>query len=279
LFCCSILGTRRPDPNNCDLNCHRYNSSTTIAARVPICTFKMKPTSPLSLLLFLQLHVATTAPTPALPSFPPDCARTSCAPSLRALLTIGKPSTPPTRINSNPHFPAHQLAVDDEDPYDEAFNNAPITPPIHVAPTEALFSDTPLESSYLRSLSNAATSPTLQHSPYEVEPHTAAPLPAKPTSALPKLRKEETKIYLASLLPASVKDSQGDEEESIIREGTLKRPSRKPCGLNSGRQYMLVKSQSIVEGRDYSDFMVVGIVVLFLVLVVLAEAAEKVGYL
>lgn len=84
---------------------------------------------------------------------------------------------------------------------------------------------------------------------------------------------------MASLLPASIKGSQDDEEESIIREGPLKRPSLKPCGLNSGRQYMLVKSQSIFEGRDYSDFMVVGIVVLFLVLVVLAEAAEKVGNL
>jgi hypothetical protein len=223
----------------------------------------MKPTLPVSLLLFLQL--ATSAPIPA--SFPPDCAYTPCHPSLLRLLSSGaKPNTPPTKL-SNPHFPPHQQAYPSAD--EEAFDNSPITPSSQVPPAIALSFNRPLESAYLRSLSNPASTPTLQHAPLEEDAHdSTVELASKPTSALPNLRREDAERYWAS------KGNQVHDGSTVASDGPSSSEERENCGGNMllpGNVY--IKSHNMSRG---SDIMVVGIVLLFLAIVIAVEGAEKI---
>lgn len=146
----------------------------------------MKPTSPLSLLLFL--HLVSGIPIPTRVSFTPsDCHYGSCAPSLRTALILSKPNTPPTKL-SEPHFPSHQLSSSKQI-LDEIYDNTPRTPPKTISPTAALTAKHPLSSNYLLSLANPASD-------------TTTPLPSKPTSELPKLRK---KTHSATGPPSATK--------------------------------------------------------------------------
>lgn len=151
----------------------------------------MKPASPLTLLLFLQF--ATAVPTPIL--HPNDCENyLQCQSSLQ----IRKPpATPSTRL-LNPHFPDHQLQSLDSDDVDEPFDNASSTPPEHTNPTTALSAETPLTSAYLLSLNNDLG----EEQESEEQPSGIDALPAKPTSALPYLRKLDSIRYWADLIPS-----------------------------------------------------------------------------
>jgi len=214
----------------------------------------MKPTSPLSLLLFL--HLVSAIPIPTRDSvYPSDCRYGSCAPSLRTALILTKPNTPPTKL-SEPHFPSHQLSSSKQI-LDEIYDNTPRTPPKTITPTAALSAKYPLTSSYLLSLVTPS------------QPDTTTPLPSKPTSELPNLRKEDAQRYWASL-----------REKAASRSGItvveLQAPSHtiKLCG-HGQEQYL--KIQGAYLAREYSDLMVVGIVVLFLAVVVAMEASERAG--
>jgi len=202
----------------------------------------MKPTSPFSLFLFL--HLVSAIPIPIRHSFTPsDCHYGSCIPTLRTALILSKPNTPPTKL-SEPHFPSHQLS---KQIIDEIYDNTPRTPPKAVSPTKALSATHPLSSSYLLSLAN---------------PDTTTALPSKPTSDLPNLREEDAQRYWAS--------------QAGIKVVELQAPSHtiKLCGH---RQDQYLKIQGAYLAREYSDFMVVGIVVLFLAIVVAMEVYERFG--
>lgn len=220
----------------------------------------MKPTSPLSLLLFLSL--TTALPLPSTSKLPKDCLHyTTCQPWLREIFDSSLPPkndhTPATRLPS-PHFPSHQLNPPSSSPEahreveEEAFNNAPLSPPTTLPPTLALAASRPLHSSYLLSLSNSAL-----NNPPQGEPQSTSTeaLPSKPTSALPELRVEDTLRYWATIPTVSVK----------------KEDSPRPCSGN------LRAAKPIVMAREYSDLLVVGIVVLFLAAVVVMEAVEYCG--
>jgi hypothetical protein len=220
----------------------------------------MKPTSPLSLLLFLQL--ASTSPIPLSTFFPSkDCIHSSCTPSQQAafILSISKPHTPPTHL-TEPHFPSHQLSTDTSIPA-EIIDNTPLSPPKHTPATIALTASRPLVSSYILSLSSP--SPTPSEDP-------EAALPAKPTSALGDLRKEDARQYWESL--QSLTEITPSKESVFLKE--------KPRIIYLCGEVKATTTQSRrYSAREDSDLMVVGIVVLFLIMAVAVEAVERVDYL
>jgi len=227
----------------------------------------MKPSSPLSLFIFLHLTCAVPIPI----TFPPDCQSLWCQSILSSRPQL---ANRPTQF-SNPHFPSHQLSAASEatDRHldKEEFNNTPMTPPLSSEPSQSLSADHPLVSSYLQSLAN----PALKN-PSEPHPSSPSSAPAaqaaKPTSALPHLRKIDAIRYWA--LPLRLSKVNG-EKESITR-GRLLQPGTK-CSGGMG-EIMTVHArlrQPTLVAKEYSDFIVVGIVVLFLVAVVAMEAWEK----
>ena len=199
--------------------------------------------------------------------FPSDCQSTSCA-AFRSALLSSKPNTPPTRL-TNPHFPSHQLSSPDTLDGD-AFDNHPISPSEDIRPSAALTSDRPLSSSFLLSLANPASSPSIQKPPQETE--TEESLASKPTSALPGLRKEDAKRYWASLRPVS-----GEKDDEVVEdEGPRRRVQL--CGTTEFIAENYVSFHGVRLARDYSDLMVVAIVVLFLVAVVALELVERIEH-
>jgi hypothetical protein len=137
----------------------------------------MKQISPFLLLLFLQL--ASTSPIPISTFFPSkDYTHSSYTPSQQtAFLLSSDPHTPPMHL-TEPHFPSHQLSADD--------------------------SSRPLVSSYILSLSSPSPTPSK-------DPEAA--LPAKPTSALGDLRKEDMRQYWESLQsPTEIVSSKENTE-------------------------------------------------------------------
>ncbi|CZT13778.1 uncharacterized protein RAG0_17275 [Rhynchosporium agropyri] len=225
----------------------------------------MKPTSPLSLVLFLQLVSATPLPETL---FPSDCLRTSCAGFRSSLLSAGKPNTPPTRL-TNPHLPTHQLSSPDTLDQ-ETFNNRPLIPAKYTPPSIALTSQRPLSSSYLRSLGNPASSPAIQKPPHATNSQDIHP-PSKPTSALPHLRKEDTKRYWASLRPAR---GGGSRNEAVETGGP--RNTVHLCGASAFLAENYVSFHGMRLARDYSDLIVVGIVLLFFIAVIALELVQRV---
>jgi hypothetical protein len=196
----------------------------------------MKPTSPLSLFLFLQLASALPLPMKQLVLF--DCRTANCH-------SLSKPNTPPTKL-SEPHFPSHQLSPP-APLLDEIYDHAVRTPSPDTPPSKALSSSHPLSSAYLLSLVS--------------QPDTTTSLPSKPTSELPNLRKEDAQRYWAS---------QSAEGITVVELAPPQ--SIKLCG--HGREQFL-KIQGAYLARQYSDLIVVGIVVLFLAVVVALEACER----
>ena len=218
----------------------------------------MKPTSPLSLLLFLSL--TTAAPLPPRSKLHKDCLdETSCQAWLRESFSPKSAQTPPTRIPPSPHFPDHQLIPTASSPeshrkVEEAFNNAPLASPKTIPETVALSASRPLHTSYLLSISHSL-SKTPSSAPYlDTSTSSSDALPSKPTSALPELREEDTLRYWATI-PNHSEEKQ-EEGRDRTYTGTI-RP--------------------IVMAREYSDLLVVAIVVLFLAAVVVMEAVEYLG--
>jgi hypothetical protein len=232
----------------------------------------MKPTSPLSLLLFLS--VTTAVPIPW--KLPKECLHyTTCQPWLREIIA-SSPSkndhTPPARLPT-PHFPAHQLyppsssLESHREIEEEAFNNGPIRPPKDQHPNLALSSNRPLQSSYLLSLSNPALKNPPQGEPQSTSSDDA--LPSKPTSALPTLRKDDAIRYWAT-----IKVDEKEGQNLPASDGT----GRKCENFSNfaGSAYLRV-GQPMIMAREYSDLLVVGIVVIFLIAVVVLEAVEYCG--
>jgi hypothetical protein len=149
--------------------------------------------------------------------------------------------------------PTHQLSRAAQI-LDEIYDNAARTPPPSDPPTKALSSQHPLSSAYLLSLSQGANLDTTSTSA----------LPSKPTSELRNLRKEDAQRYWAP---------QGAAEGTTVVELALLQAINL-CG--HGRDQYL-KIQGAYLARQYSDLMVVGIMVLFLVVVVALEACQRVG--
>ncbi|KAG4433075.1 hypothetical protein IFR05_011441 [Cadophora sp. M221] len=221
----------------------------------------MKPSSPLSLLFFLQLASATPLPETL---FPSDCHYTSCA-GFRSALLSSKPNTPPTRL-TNPHFPTHQLSSPDTLDA-ESFDNHAVSPSKDTSPSVALTSNRPLSSSFLLSLTNPASSPSIQKPPHGTASEES--LASKPTSALPHLRKEDAKRYWASLRPANGRKGEAVETDGPHHTAQL-------CATSEFNTEHYVSFHGVRLARDYSDLMVVGIVVLFLVAVVALELVERI---
>jgi hypothetical protein len=158
----------RPTATTCG-NIHSYNITTDLT---------IKPTSPLSLLLFLQLASALPLPTKQLLLI--NCHHYTYH-------SLSKPSTPPTKAQlSEPHFPSHQLSSP-ADNLNEIYDNAPRTPTPNTPLSKALSSQHPLSSSYLLSLPPASNPATVSTSA----------LLSKPTSELPNLE-EDAQRYWAS---------------------------------------------------------------------------------
>jgi hypothetical protein len=230
--------------------------------------------------LVFFLHLLTAAPIPSKCTNTPPIdylyyASAACQPSQRTTFT-SKPNTP-LRTPSSPHFPSHQLFSPPSSSAfahraaEQAFNNAPITPPKHLERSQALSAKVPLESSYLLSLANTATLLEQDRLPQTISATDA--LAAKPTSALPYLRKEDAKIYWATLRSGS---SSGEIEghDGMVASDRL-------VVLGGTRIYAdgfaIEGSYSREPIRGHSDILVVGIVVLFLVAAVAWEAAEIIG--
>jgi hypothetical protein len=197
----------------------------------------MKPTSPLSLLFLLQLASALPLSTKELILV--DCGSATCH-------SLSKPNTPPTKL-SEPHFPSHQLSSPAQ-LLGEIYN-AVRTPSPRTPPSRALSSQHPLSSAYLLSLVS--------------QPDTTTPFPSKPTSELPDLRKEDAQRYWASQSAESTTVSELAPSQAI-----------QICGHGRDQYF---KIQGAYLARQYSDLMVVGIVVLFLAMVVALEACERCG--
>ncbi|KAI9050579.1 hypothetical protein LZ554_005740 [Drepanopeziza brunnea f. sp. 'monogermtubi'] len=234
----------------------------------------MKTASPLSLsaslLLFLQL--ASAAPTTEDPNpFPSDCHYTSCTSyrsSLPAAESESEPHTPPTRLTT-PHFPSHQLLSSPDTLKEASFDNTPVTPSESTGPSAALASEQPLSSAYLLSLANPAASPSIQKAPHHIISDDA--LPSKPTSALAALRQEDAVRYWTSLRPASTRQAG----ETTGSDGP--RFNVQLCGAGNFISDHYITLRAVHLSRDYSDLLVVGIVMLFLIVVVVLEMVERMG--
>jgi hypothetical protein len=245
----------------------------------------MKPTSPLSLLLFLSLSSAAPIPSKDCPHHSP-CQ--SWLHTLFSSISRTKPPPNPYRINdhtpstriSEPHFPENQyptsytlheiqehlkypiIIFEDEEPID----NTPIYPSHAQSPSEALALTRPLPSAYLLSLSSSAQNNPPQNAPHEPEASsTLFPPPSKPTSSLSELRQSDSARYWASLsIPISIQ-TQHLAPQDVTSDGQILR-----CWKTDMRGPMF-------RAREYSDLLVVGIVVVFLCAVVLLEAVEYFG--
>lgn len=86
----------------------------------------------------------------------------------------------------------------------------------------------------------------------------SVPLPAKPTSALPELRKEDSRRYWASVAGGD----NGDEGP---------KQNKHACTSGAGATFL----HRTTAVRHYSDCLVVGIVLAFLATIVCLEAVEK----
>ena len=143
-------------------------------AIIIVIIFTMKPSSPLSLVLFIYLTTAAPIPITIHTSLLllEGCHNlASCPPTLRKLVNFSSSkinNLPPPACSPEsklfPHFPSHQLSLppasdfsdSSDSSYANMFNNAPQTPPSNLSPSQALTSKAPLESKYLLSLLTAA---------------------------------------------------------------------------------------------------------------------------
>ncbi|CAG8951633.1 hypothetical protein HYFRA_00005433 [Hymenoscyphus fraxineus] len=211
----------------------------------------MKPISPLSLFLFINLTTASPIPL--------------CSKECQILLKFIHRNTPPARLSSEPYFPTHQQPPQI---LSEEINNHAHTPSETevLAPSLVLKVEKPLSSKFLLSIS--ASKPRLQKSPVEAEVENAAAA-AKPTSTLPESRKEDLKRYWAALKDEK---TMKEEQERQEREKVL---GIKGCGHGKFDGHFYMQKTEYV--REYSDVIVVGLVLLFLMGVVGAEVFEKFG--
>jgi hypothetical protein len=196
----------------------------------------MKPALHL-LLLFLQ--PASTFPIPI----------GTLSPSKHYIYNSYTPSKQAISLPSiSTRLPSPQLSPDNSLP-SKIIDNTPLLQPKYGPTTISLTAFRPLVSSYILYLST--TSPTLSK---DLEA-----LPAKPTSALASLRKEDMKQYWKSLqLTAEAIPSRKSNNVQVPQMTHL-------CAE------MKVSSRRWYFAQEYSDIIVLGVVVLFLVLTVVVE--------
>ena len=96
-------------------------------------------------------------------------------------------------------------------------------------------------------------------------------LPSKPTSALPELREEDKARYWATI--TSDHQITVKEGQEVVSDGPVRMAKCGDYSKIAGSAYLRV-GQPIVLAREYSDLLVVAMVVLFLVAVVVVEAVE-----
>ncbi|EHK97502.1 hypothetical protein M7I_6768 [Glarea lozoyensis 74030] len=128
-------------------------------------------------------------------------------------------------------------------------------------------SERPLSSAFLLSLAHPPT-----------KDETTDALPARPTSDLTLLREQDTARYLESIsssAPAIWSDTPSTTIEITISEA----PPTAPCGHTpyTPLKTYLVRQQATYVVREYSDVLVVGVVILFLITVLRAIFARKHG--
>jgi len=218
---------------------------------------------PLTLVFFLHLLTAALISSKYRNILPTDRlyhASVACQPSQR--ITFTSKTNTPQKTLSNPHFSSRQLLS----PFsssafahraaEQAFNNAPRTPPKHLERSQAL-SATVLEQQ--------------DRLPKTISVTDA--LAVKSTSALLYLWKEDVKRYWSTLRSGS---SSGEIEghDGIVASNRLVVPGRTGVCADG---FPIEGFCSRESTRSHSDILVVGIVVLFLVAVVAWEAAETIG--
>lgn len=222
----------------------------------------MKTISTLSLLFLLRLASSAPIPLSIDAIYPTDCHSKSCIISL--LTAPHSTHQPPPSHLTSPHFPNHQL--------EDNLSEKPITTSSSEdASTQSLSSDQPLSSSYLLSLANPASKPTMQKDPFQKHPEsTAESLPAKPSSSLPELRAADLRKYWESLRPSSIASSPKNSQIESCDMGI-------GAEMVGSERFYYMRRTRMGTRRDYADLMVVGIVVLFLAVVVALEAVERCG--
>ncbi|KAF7853950.1 hypothetical protein EAF04_010616 [Stromatinia cepivora] len=224
----------------------------------------MRPSSPLSLLLFLQLSTAFPVD-PRITSQSQKCLNSPSCSSLRSAMSTlsfslsrSKPSDP-----RNPHFPEHQklppatfvkpttTSPSDEEHFAQegAFDNAPMTPSKDIPADEALSAETPLSTAYLQSLTKTVVEDEAR--------------PSMPTSALPSLRKEDARKYF-----------EGENGKKSISE---EKPKYGNSNMWQGTAVGYRSRMTYLEMGSRNDFMIVGIVVIFLFVVCALEVMERFG--
>ncbi|APA08859.1 predicted protein [Sclerotinia sclerotiorum 1980 UF-70] len=226
----------------------------------------MRPSSPLSLLLFLQFSTAfpvdprTTSQSQKCLNSPSCSSLRSAMSTLSFSLSHPKPSDP-----RNPHFPEHQKqplvtfvkptttssSSSDEGNFahEGAFDNAPMTPSKDISANEALSAEAPLSTAYLQSLTKTVDEDEAR--------------PSMPTSALPSLRKEDARRYW--------------EEESGKKSISGEKPDCGNSKMWHGTAVGYRSRMTHFEMGSRNDFMVVGIVVIFLFVVFALEVMDRVG--
>ena len=173
------------------------------------------------------------------------------------------PNTPPTQF-TEPHFPDHQLVS----PEDLVIDNSPITPTSAPVSEDTLAAERPLTSAFLLSLAREGPSSLIKVE----EERTKDALPPKAISDSTIIRKEDFERYLDS----TSTDIQVTWESDVEEDRTT------GCG---GMEWRLlpktyrVRQQASYVVREYSDVLVVGVVLLFLATVICVEAVERFGSL
>lgn len=101
---------------------------------------------------------------------------------------------------------------------------------------------------------------------------------SKPTSTLSKLRKEDAVRYWATItsdFPITIDEKEC--EDMVISDGPVSTmPKCGDCNKLAASAYLRV-GQPMIMAREYSDLLVVAIVVLFLAAVVVLEAVRYIG--
>jgi hypothetical protein len=180
---------------------------------------------------------------------------------------VDGPNTPPSRIVLSPqHLAEHSSPSSSsfEDLLEELIiDNHPITPTSESDSLDTLTAERPLSSAFLLSLARPAS--LIKVGPEDTSKNA---LP----SNIPALRKEDLDRYLDS----TSTEIQVTREGEVVEDAT----PRTNCGrfeftlLPKGYR-MRQKATYVV--REYSDVLVVAVVLLFLLTVVCVEAVEQFG--
>jgi hypothetical protein len=150
-------------------------------------------------------------------------------------------NTSPTRV-TQPHFPSHRRALTTDSSYEQPFDNSPLTQPKYYQLAQALAIEPPENPAlYLKQ-----TDPVYE----ETEA-----LSLKPTSDLPELQQKDAKTA----------------EDGYAADGLEE--------LKQNIYFCRTGIYLVQQTRDNSDFLIVGILLLFLVVIITLEVIENIDEL